>query len=208
MVYKKEHGWVPVITGTRFENHLVNCVTGDGVLIDETYSLNYKFEHKLYVKNLLTVNGMELINRTRDVLRLFKDEEDLGIIKNICSEFMVLYSTGLMDKKRFNSIKRGSQKEIVKVVERSLKGKKQDLYSINCYLCCYLYIQLKNREESESGHKELIVVDVIDQPNKIFSQDLKETWEEQPITQRYGIKTFEDFIEFFKKGFLKLEWNT
>ena len=194
---KEKKEWIVVLTGED-KNNLEDSVTGDGIRNDDTYELNYQFKKTGFKRNLLRVKGFDLTKSTQSILNgIFSDCDSLGDVKRELQGFVVLLGTKLLNPFHYRKIKKDYPPEIVRIVERGSKGKKEEYFYLQSILSTYLY--LKYVEERGNMEKvctnSVTIVDTLGVVDKEYEEHLKNTWKEQPITERLGFTSHEQFIK-------------
>ena len=208
----KEH--VVVLTGSD-KNNMKDSVTGDGVPCYQTYSMDYKFDKSGLSRNLLTINGLEMVKSlTRVLNNWFSEEQDLGEIRRVLQMFVVLYSTSLLNPQHFRKIKKDYPKDIVMLVKKGMKGKGQSWLILKDCISTYLYLTLiMCKEENEYYNKNKVTlcdsVGIDDSSHiECWKDETSESyWKIQNITKRLGLKTFEEFIHLHSRGVIHYEWT-
>ena len=207
---KEEKEWIVVVTGED-KNNLENSVTGDGIRNHDTYELNYQFKKTGFKRNLLKVKGIDLTISTQRILNgIFSDCESLGDIKREVQGFVVLLGTKLLNPFHYRKIKKDYPPEIVRIVERGSKGKRDEYFYLQDILSTYLYLKYVG----ERGNKENVctnsvtIVDTLGVVDKKNEEHLQNTWREQPITERLGLTSFDEFMKVMgSNGVLHTEYK-
>jgi hypothetical protein len=207
---KETKEWIVVVTGED-ENNLENSVTGDGIRNDDTYELNYQFKKTGFKRNLLKVKGIDLTKSTQRILnQIFSDCESLGDVKREVQSFVVLLGTKLLNPFHYRKIKKDYPPEIVRIVERGSKGKRDEYFYLQDILSTYLYLKyVEERGNMENVcTNSVTIVDTLGVVDKKDEEHLKNTWEEQPITERLGLTSFDEFMKVMgSNGVLHTEYK-
>jgi len=219
----KKQEWIGVLTGTDINSD--DVVSGEGLGLNEICSLTYSFKSTGYKRLLVSVKTRELLQRSYRLLNfVFSDMKpngeypDLLDIKEVTQEFVTLYGTGLIDPKLFRKLKQESNPIVWKIVNKSLKKRKGNDYEyVMDMMCCYLhwkirqnrnsYINSEGKEDLRSSN-HLQVIDHLykDVDKSSLTLENNKDWKNQPIVERLKLKTFEEYQNLFRKGFLSWEW--
>ena len=219
----KKQEWIGVLTGTDINSD--DVVSGEGLGLNEICSLTYSFKSTGYKRLLVSVKTRELLQRSYRLLNfVFSDMKpngeypDLLDIKEVTQEFVTLYGTGLIDTKLFRKLKQESNPTVWKIVNKSLKKRKGNDYEyVMDMICCYLhwkirqdrnsYINSEGKEDLRSSN-HLQVIDHLykDVDKSSLTLENNKDWKNQPIVERLKLKTFEEYQNLFRKGFLSSEW--
>ena len=221
----KKQEWIGVLTGTDINSD--DVVSGEGLGLNETCSLTYSFKSTGYKRLLVSVKTRELLHRSYRLLNFqFSDMKengeypDLLDIKEVTQDFVTLYGTGLIDPQLFRKLKQEKKCNPIvwKIVNKSLKKRKGNDYEyVMDMICCYLhwkirqnrntYINSKRKEDLRtSNHLQVIDYLYKDVDKSSLTLENNKDWKNQPIVERLKLKTFEEYQNLFRKGFLRWEW--
>lgn len=206
MLYnEKEKQHIMVLTGGEGDY----TITGDGLVIEENYELNYKFDKSGITRKLLSIKGMDLVKSTNRVLNTFFNKDpNLGEIRRELQQFVVLYGTGLIDTHLFRKIKKGYPKDVVFTVKKGMKGKGEHYLLLKDVISTYLYLTFIMNKETSMVSNTLTLCDSVgtemDDSTKEF---YRENWKEQNVTKRLGIKSLDEFMKHHIRGVLHYEWS-
>jgi len=218
----KKQEWIGVLTGTDIDSD--DVISGEGLGLNEICSLTYSFKSTGYKRQLVSVKTSELLNRSYRILNIeFSDMKpngeypDMYDIKEVTQLFVTLYGTGLIDPKLFKKLKEDNP-IIWKIVNKSLKKRKGNEYEyVMDMICCYLHWKIRQNSKSyihSEGKDDLRTsnhLQVIDYVNKdvdksFLTLENNKDWKNQPIVERLKLKTFQEYQDLFRKGFLRWEW--
>lgn len=218
----KKQEWITVVTGSDINSD--DCFSGEGLGMNDRCSITYKFKNTGYKRELLNVNGKVLIRRSNRVLNsCFSNKKpdgeypDIMDVKQVTQEFTQLYGTGLIDPVLFRKMKNECNPEHWNIVNKSLKKRKSvENQMVMDFICCYLHWKIRQNSKlyiSSDDKEELRTsnhLEVIDYLHKDVDENwilgMKDSWKNQPIVERMKIKTFKEYTDLYKVGFLTFKW--
>lgn len=173
---------------------------------NNNYSLVYETTNGKYAQ--MTVRGSMMKNSLYYLMKKYMSlghALDFNEMKDVCSSYTVLWALMYTEKTAKFSGENDYAREIIKLIKKAQKHKQNAVNELRSHLAVYLLLKLMQRKDYELEFDTVHVIDFYRSDEEI--ENFKKTWRSQGITNRLGIKSWEEFYErAIKNGALKFEY--
>lgn len=194
------------------DNNTESC---EGLDLTKTYQVNYEFLNSKYKRTVFKDSGWRLLEGYSSTLNFLFDnpewsDEDMRNLKiEVPKMVFTLYGTYLLKRsdfnKLFNHYKECFGPELGQIVKKGIKkGKGKDFEIVKNIMCMYIWKHFSGPESNQGDI--LTVIDTPQMKEGDFDEiRYRKEWKEQPITERLGLKTYEEFKEVILNEFGSLQ---
>ena len=179
----------------------VNLDSEEGIIPEEVYTLIYEIVGR---SNSVSIQftGEELLSYAPAIYRSGEDFDDLRRKQNL---FVTLWATYRIDKKEFTKLFRKYNRDFRREFKKAIKTVNSPNNGLRSDLAVYFYIKLTGQPDDEKGKQVLRLTDC--RLTEKMINELKDTWQQQRITKRLNIKSFEEFKSLIVDGVLTTKWQ-
>lgn len=209
MLYNMETGQYQIIVmgGALLEENYSNF-TSDGVVFDQSYSLEYRISGKKHRPCSIKFSGEELTTLASRCFGLVEQASDLYQIKKMAAHVVEIWAEYAIHGRIRPHLREFCRPEVLHIIKGAFKGKSNNFAWIRSFIAGYLYIQiaLENTSRDFAQGATLVINDNFLTSAQIQDLLFDEKWKEQPITKRLNITSIEKFMSLVGQGALMLEW--
>lgn len=203
-INKDGHGF-HVVDDTQFFS---GCTT-DGIYPNQEYRIEYHISGYEGRSASLNFKGTDLIEGYGAIMRLTKEmfgSYDLTQAREGTNFFTSIWASLLIDRSEVMKLRlvKLYGKDAIRTVSKMMRGRGSDWAFLKNMIAGYIYLRKMTEDLSRKFDPDYRVLCVNDCP---ASDGICSNWEDQPITKRLSISSFEEFQKIVSRGVIHQEWK-
>lgn len=175
-------------------------VTGDGIVSNERYTMIYEYPN--YEPKIYSYTGDQLCEAFLRVAN-FLECNNVSELRTELNTIMSLIAARNINYKLYKSVHKNYERHIVKFFEKHFKAFNKPISLLKDMIKASLYIKLMQRNDKEAGYTAVKISDV--QLSEEEIQAYEDTWQNQAVTKRLNISSFDMYKELLKAGVLYVD---